>query len=202
MWNTPNLLTFLRIVLIPVFVGIFYIPVPWARFACALVFSVAAVTDLARRLSGQALGTDLPARCLPGPGRRQAHGRRRWCCWCRPIRGPCWRSRRPSSSDGRSRYPPCGSGWPNWAPGARSRSPGRQVQDDGADGRHHPAHSGCAELAGLRIGDGSALCRRRADALVHGPLPASGLAEPDVSGCAREGRRAAVRKPRPRVDMP
>ncbi len=54
MWNTPNLLTFLRIVLIPVFVGIFYIPVPWARFACALVFSVAAVTDwldgyLARR---------------------------------------------------------------------------------------------------------------------------------------------------------
>lgn len=54
MWNTPNLLTFLRIVLIPVFVGIFYVPVPWARFACALVFSVAAVTDwldgyLARR---------------------------------------------------------------------------------------------------------------------------------------------------------
>lgn len=54
MWNTPNLLTLLRIGLIPVFVAIFYVPVPWAHFACALVFSVAAVTDwldgyLARR---------------------------------------------------------------------------------------------------------------------------------------------------------
>jgi CDP-diacylglycerol--glycerol-3-phosphate 3-phosphatidyltransferase/cardiolipin synthase len=55
MWNTPNILTFLRIVLIPVFVVIFYLPQPWARLTCALVFGVAAVTDwfdgyLARRL--------------------------------------------------------------------------------------------------------------------------------------------------------
>lgn len=55
MWNTPNILTFLRIVLIPVFVGVFYIPGTWARLACAMVFAVAAVTDwfdgyLARRL--------------------------------------------------------------------------------------------------------------------------------------------------------
>jgi len=54
MWNTPNLLTLLRIVLIPVFVGMFYVPAPWARLACALVFSIAALTDwldgyLARR---------------------------------------------------------------------------------------------------------------------------------------------------------
>jgi len=54
MWNTPNLLTLLRIALIPVFVGIFYIPTRWSRFACALVFTVAALTDwldgyLARR---------------------------------------------------------------------------------------------------------------------------------------------------------
>jgi len=54
MWNTPNLLTLLRIVLIPVFVGVFYVPAQGARFACALVFSVAALTDwldgyLARR---------------------------------------------------------------------------------------------------------------------------------------------------------
>jgi len=54
MWNTPNLLTFLRILLIPVFVGIFYIPAAWALFACAFVFAVAALTDwldgyLARR---------------------------------------------------------------------------------------------------------------------------------------------------------
>jgi len=55
MWNTPNILTLVRILLIPVFVGIFYIPAPWARLACALVFTAAAVTDwldgyLARRM--------------------------------------------------------------------------------------------------------------------------------------------------------
>lgn len=54
MWNTPNLLTLLRIGLIPVFVVVFYLPVPWARPLCALVFTVAALTDwldgfLARR---------------------------------------------------------------------------------------------------------------------------------------------------------
>lgn len=54
MWNTPNILTLLRIVLIPVFVVIFYLPVAWARPVCAIVFTAAAVTDwldgwLARR---------------------------------------------------------------------------------------------------------------------------------------------------------
>ena len=54
MWNIPNILTLLRIILIPVFVLLFYLPVEWARFSCALVFAVAAVTDwfdgyLARR---------------------------------------------------------------------------------------------------------------------------------------------------------
>ncbi|MES9909219.1 MAG: CDP-diacylglycerol--glycerol-3-phosphate 3-phosphatidyltransferase [Candidatus Thiodiazotropha sp.] len=54
MWNIPNILTLLRIVLIPVFVLLFYLPVEWARLSCAVVFSIAAVTDwfdgyLARR---------------------------------------------------------------------------------------------------------------------------------------------------------
>jgi CDP-diacylglycerol--glycerol-3-phosphate 3-phosphatidyltransferase/cardiolipin synthase len=54
MWNIPNILTLLRILLIPVFVLLFYLPVEWARLSCALVFSIAAVTDwfdgyLARR---------------------------------------------------------------------------------------------------------------------------------------------------------
>lgn len=53
-WNIPNALTLLRIALIPVFVVIFYLPVPWARPVCALVFTLAALTDwldgwLARR---------------------------------------------------------------------------------------------------------------------------------------------------------
>ena len=54
MWNTPNLLTMLRIGLIPVFVGVFYVETRWAPYAAALIFSAAAVTDwldghLARR---------------------------------------------------------------------------------------------------------------------------------------------------------
>ena len=55
MWNIPNILTLLRIAMIPVFVVIFYLPVPWARPVCAAVFTAAALTDwldgwLARRL--------------------------------------------------------------------------------------------------------------------------------------------------------
>lgn len=54
MWNIPNILTLLRILLIPVFVVVFYLPFTWARLACALIFTVAALTDwldgyLARR---------------------------------------------------------------------------------------------------------------------------------------------------------
>ncbi|HHM06228.1 MAG TPA: CDP-diacylglycerol--glycerol-3-phosphate 3-phosphatidyltransferase [Gammaproteobacteria bacterium] len=52
--NIPNLLTFLRIILIPVFVVVFYLPVPWSNTVSALIFVAAAVTDwfdgfLARR---------------------------------------------------------------------------------------------------------------------------------------------------------
>jgi len=60
-WNIPTLLTWLRIVLIPVFVGIFYlppdvIPAHWVNFTATLIFAVAAFTDwldgwLARRLN-------------------------------------------------------------------------------------------------------------------------------------------------------
>ena len=54
MWTTPNLLTLLRIILIPVFVIVFYVEAPWAPYAAALVFGAAAITDwldgyLARR---------------------------------------------------------------------------------------------------------------------------------------------------------
>jgi CDP-diacylglycerol--glycerol-3-phosphate 3-phosphatidyltransferase/cardiolipin synthase len=55
MYNIPNLLTLFRILLIPVFVGLFYLPVDWATTATAAVFALAAFTDwldgyLARRL--------------------------------------------------------------------------------------------------------------------------------------------------------
>ena len=54
--NTPNILTMLRIALIPVFVVIFYLPWDWAAVICALVFALAALTDwldgyLARKLN-------------------------------------------------------------------------------------------------------------------------------------------------------
>ncbi len=53
--NIPNLLTLLRIALIPIFVICFYLPVWWAHAASAILFTLAAVTDwldgyLARRL--------------------------------------------------------------------------------------------------------------------------------------------------------
>ena len=53
--SLPNLLTLLRILLIPVFVVIFYMPFSWAHAAAAIIFATASFTDwldgyLARRL--------------------------------------------------------------------------------------------------------------------------------------------------------
>jgi CDP-diacylglycerol--glycerol-3-phosphate 3-phosphatidyltransferase/cardiolipin synthase len=53
--NIPNLLTLLRIALIPCFVLLFYMPFTWGRDAAAVLFVAAALTDwldgyLARRL--------------------------------------------------------------------------------------------------------------------------------------------------------
>jgi CDP-diacylglycerol--glycerol-3-phosphate 3-phosphatidyltransferase len=54
-FNLPNLLTLLRIALIPVFVVVFYLPVAWSSEVAALIFMLAGFTDwldgyLARRL--------------------------------------------------------------------------------------------------------------------------------------------------------
>lgn len=45
MWNIPNLLTLLRMALIPVFVVVFYVPGAWTRITCAMLFTAAAITD-------------------------------------------------------------------------------------------------------------------------------------------------------------
>ncbi len=55
MWTIPNLLTLLRIALIPVLVVVYYLPVEWNNEASTLIFGLAAVTDwfdgyLARKL--------------------------------------------------------------------------------------------------------------------------------------------------------
>jgi cardiolipin synthase len=54
-FNLPNLLTWLRILLIPVFVGVFYLSVPHQNLVATIIFTVAAITDwldgwLARKL--------------------------------------------------------------------------------------------------------------------------------------------------------
>jgi CDP-diacylglycerol--glycerol-3-phosphate 3-phosphatidyltransferase len=54
--NLPNILTSIRVLLIPLMVVIFYLPVYWASFGAAVVFWVACVTDywdgyLARKMN-------------------------------------------------------------------------------------------------------------------------------------------------------
>ena len=56
MWNLPNILTLLRIALIPVFIVVYYLPWEWHHFASAAIFGLAALTDwvdgyLARRFN-------------------------------------------------------------------------------------------------------------------------------------------------------
>ncbi len=55
MLNLPNILTLLRIALIPVLVAVFYVPAEWSPPATAAIFGLAGITDwldgyLARRL--------------------------------------------------------------------------------------------------------------------------------------------------------
>ena len=43
--NLPNILTFSRILLIPVFVVVFYLPVEWRYHGAAIIFFIAGATD-------------------------------------------------------------------------------------------------------------------------------------------------------------
>ena len=102
--NIPNSLTMLRILLIPVFVGVFYlptsaIPAHWVNVSATLVFALAALTDwldgfLARRwhvesafgkiadpladrlMIGIAVILEWHAGRLPSPGWFPSQGRR------------------------------------------------------------------------------------------------------------------------------
>lgn len=55
-FTIPNILTLLRIVLIPVFVLCYYLPFSWANMGATIIFALAAITDwldgyLARRMN-------------------------------------------------------------------------------------------------------------------------------------------------------
>ena len=43
--NLPNKLTIIRIILIPVFIALFFIPFDWNKLAAMIVFAVACLTD-------------------------------------------------------------------------------------------------------------------------------------------------------------
>ena len=78
-FNVPILLTWLRIVLIPLFVGIFYFEKSWVsepnqNLVATVIFTVAAITDWLDGWLARKLEPDLRLRRIPGPGRRQADG--------------------------------------------------------------------------------------------------------------------------------
>ena len=45
MWNLPNVLTLFRIVMIPVFIVVYYLPWEWHNFEDATIIAIAAITD-------------------------------------------------------------------------------------------------------------------------------------------------------------
>ncbi len=59
-WNLPNLLTWGRVLLIPVLMLFFFLPGSWSNWACLAVFILASVTDWLDGLIARRLGQTSP----------------------------------------------------------------------------------------------------------------------------------------------
>ncbi|WP_207653151.1 CDP-alcohol phosphatidyltransferase family protein, partial [Clostridioides difficile] len=58
--NIPNLLTLLRVLLIPIFILLFYLPTSWSYLTASAVFALAAATDWLDGYPARRLGQSTP----------------------------------------------------------------------------------------------------------------------------------------------
>lgn len=58
--NIPNYLTLLRILLIPILVGVYYLPFAWSHIAAAIIFALAGITDWLDGYLARTLGATSP----------------------------------------------------------------------------------------------------------------------------------------------
>ena len=121
-FNLPTLLTWARIVAIPLIVGLFYLQLEpgLQNLLATVLFVVVALTDwldgyLARRLNAE------PRRSAPSSTRWPTSSWSAPRCWCWCTSTACMRWWRWSSSAARSRSRRCANGWRRSAPRAASR---------------------------------------------------------------------------------
>ena len=66
MWNLPNILTLMRIAMIPVFIVVYYLPLEWHHFASAAIFGIAAaLTDWVDGYFRSKIEYGNAIRCIP-----------------------------------------------------------------------------------------------------------------------------------------
>lgn len=121
--NIPNLLTLLRVLLIPIFILLFYLPTSWSYLTASAVFALAAATDWLDGYLARRLGQSTPFGAFLDPVADklmvavalvllvEEHANL-WLTLPAVI-----------IIGARSWFPPCVSGWPNWGRGRRSRCP-------------------------------------------------------------------------------
>ena len=123
MWNLPNILTLLRIALIPVFIVVYYLPWEWHHFASAAIFGLAALTDWVDGYLARKFNQVTPFGAFLDPVADKLIVVAALVLLLEVHSTPGLRCRRLSLLVARLLYPRCGSGWQSWAPAAALRSP-------------------------------------------------------------------------------